>query len=84
MAHKKGQGASRNNRDSNAQSRGIKAYGDQLVTAGSIIVRQLGTRFRPGRNVRRGTDYTLFSTVDGRVAFESRNRVSVYPVADEK
>ena len=83
MAHKKGQGASRNNRDSNAQSRGLKAYGDQFVTAGSIIVRQLGTKFKPGKNVRRGSDYTLFATVDGRVSFETRKRVSVMPVAEE-
>jgi len=83
MAHKKGQGASRNNRDSNAQSRGLKAYGDQFVTSGSIIVRQLGTKFKPGKNVRRGNDDTLFATIDGRVSFETRNRVSVMPVAEE-
>jgi len=79
MAHKKGQGASRNNRDSNSKSRGLKAAGGQYVSAGSIIVRQLGTRFRPGKNVRRASDDSLFSVVDGHVAFESRNRVSVYP-----
>ena len=82
MAHKKGQGASRNNRDSNAKSRGLKAYGGQFVPAGSIIVRQLGTKFKPGKNVRRGNDDSLFSLVDGKVEFESRSRVSVYP-ADE-
>jgi len=80
MAHKKGQGASRNNRDSNAQYRGVKVYGDQIVSAGSIIVRQLGTKFKAGRNVKRGSDDTLFATAAGRVQFESRNRVSVYPV----
>jgi len=81
MAHKKGQGASRNNRDSNAQYRGVKAYGDQVVTSGSIIVRQLGTKFKAGKNVRRAGDDSLFATIDGRVAFETRGRVSVYPVA---
>ena len=80
MAHKKGQGASRNNRDSNAQYRGVKAFGSQVVTAGSIIVRQLGTKFKPGKNVRRGSDDTLFATVNGRVEFETRRRVSVYPL----
>jgi len=83
MAHKKGQGASRNNRDSNAQYRGIKAYGDQIVTAGSIIVRQLGTKFKPGKNVKRGSDDTLFATAAGRVQFDSRRRVSVYPVEQQ-
>ena len=80
MAHKKGQGASRNDRDSNAQYRGVKVYGSQVVTAGSIIVRQLGTKFKPGKNVRRAGDDSLFATVDGRVEFESRGRVSVYPL----
>ncbi len=79
MAHKKGQGASRNNRDSNSKSRGLKASGGQFVTAGSIIVRQLGTKFKPGKNVRRASDDSLFSVVDGEVSFESRSRVSVYP-----
>ena len=82
MAHKKGQGASRNNRDSNSKSRGLKASGGQFVTAGSIIVRQLGTKFKPGKNVRRGSDDSLFSVADGEVAFESRNRVSVYPAGE--
>ena len=83
MAHKKGVGSSRNGRDSNAQRLGVKAFGGEFVTAGSIIVRQRGTRFHPGRNVRRGRDDSLFSTVDGVVAFETfrrrENSVSVYP-----
>jgi len=78
MAHKKGQGASRNGRDSNPQNRGLKVYGGQLVKPGQIILRQCGTRFRPGFNVKLGRDYTLFSLIDGRVKFESRNRISVY------
>jgi len=78
MAHKKGQGATRNGRDSNPQHRGLKAYGGQIVKTGEIIVRQCGTVFRPGVNVKQGRDFTLFSLVDGRVAFESRNRVSVH------
>ncbi len=78
MAHKKGQGASRNGRDSNPQNRGLKAYGGQLVRPGEIIVRQCGTRFRPGMNVKQGRDFTIFAVIEGRVKFESRNRVSVY------
>jgi len=85
MAHKKGQGSSRNGRDSNAQRRGAKAYGGQFVTAGSILFRQLGTKIHPGKNVKAGRDHTLFSVVDGVVTFErldkTRKRVSVYPVA---
>ncbi|MFO7898817.1 MAG: 50S ribosomal protein L27 [Planctomycetota bacterium] len=77
MAHKKGQGASRNGRDSNAQHRGLKAFGGQSVKAGTIIMRQCGTRFRPGRNVGLGRDYTLFAKTDGRVAFDTGRRVSV-------
>jgi len=80
MAHKKGQGASRNNRDSNAQSRGVKVFGDQVVTAGSIIVRQVGTKFHAGKNVKRGGDDSLFATAAGRVVFGTRKRVSVIPV----
>jgi large subunit ribosomal protein L27 len=79
MAHKKGQGSTRNGRDSLAKSRGIKAYGDEFVKAGSIIVRQCGTKFHPGKNVGMGSDYTLFAKVSGRVKFESRRRISVYP-----
>jgi large subunit ribosomal protein L27 len=74
MAHKKGQGSSRNGRDSNAQRRGVKVYGGQACRAGSIIVRQLGTVFHPGPNVGVGADYTLFALVDGRVKFETRKR----------
>lgn len=83
MAHKKGQGSSRNGRDSNPQYRGVKLYDGQTCTAGSILVRQLGTRFHPGRNVGAGKDWTLYSKVDGVVRFEVRNRrkqISVYPV----
>ncbi|TSA53508.1 MAG: 50S ribosomal protein L27 [Planctomycetaceae bacterium] len=84
MAHKKGQGSSRNGRDSNAQRRGVKVYAGQLVSAGSIIIRQLGTRIHPGNNVGMGKDYTVFSKIDGIVQFErfgkSRKKVSVYTV----
>ena len=79
MAHKKGQGSSRNGRDSNAQYRGVKRYGGEKVSAGTIIVRQLGTRFRPGRNVGLGRDYTLFATADGIVEFGSGRRVHIIP-----
>jgi large subunit ribosomal protein L27 len=85
MAHKKGQGSSRNGRDSNAQRLGVKAFGGQRVRGGSIILRQHGTRWKPGRNVGLGKDHTLFATVDGFVRFEdhgSRGRlVSVVPAA---
>lgn len=83
MAHKKGQGSSRNGRDSNAQYRGVKVFGDQSVTAGSILVRQVGQSFKPGKNVGVGKDYTLWARVDGVVKFERRGRsgvkISVYP-----
>jgi large subunit ribosomal protein L27 len=72
MAHKKGGGSSKNGRDSNPQFLGIKAYGGQTVTAGSIIVRQRGTRFNPGFNVGIGTDDTLFALKDGKVEFQGR------------
>ncbi len=72
MAHKKGQGSSRNGRDSNAQFRGVKLFGGQAVKAGSIIVRQSGTKFFPGSNVGMGRDYTLFATTDGQVCFRGR------------
>lgn len=78
MAHKKGQGSSKNGRDSNPQMRGVKRFGGQFVTAGSIIVRQCGTKFKPGLNVGLGRDHTLFSLVDGVVKFETRSRVSVH------
>ena len=80
MAHKKGQGSSRNGRDSNPKYRGIKCYGGETVPAGSIIVRQCGTKFNPGFNVGQGRDYTLFARVNGVVRFESGKKVSVYPL----
>ena len=83
MAHKKGVGSSRNGRDSNPQFLGVKRFGGQLVRAGNILVRQRGTKFHPGKNVRRATDDTLFAVADGLVKFEHKNkkryRVSVYP-----
>ena len=82
MAHKKGQGSSRNGRDSNSQRRGVKVFGGETVSAGSILVRQLGTVIHPGHNVKLGRDYTLFATVDGVVKYErqgrDRKKVSVY------
>jgi large subunit ribosomal protein L27 len=84
MAHKKGAGSTRNGRGSNSQRRGIKVYGGEAVTAGSILVRQVGSTIHPGRNVRLGKDYTLFSLIDGVVKYEWRSndqrKVSVYPV----
>ena len=81
MAHKKGQSSSRNGRDSNPKFRGVKAYGSEQVTAGSVIVRQVGTKFRPGKNVGQGRDFTLFALVDGTVEFnKDQRRVSVVPV----
>jgi large subunit ribosomal protein L27 len=82
MAHKKGVGSSRNGRDSNSQRLGVKRYGGETVRAGGILVRQRGTRFHPGRNVKIGSDDTLFATIDGVVKFETvrrRQAVSVYP-----
>lgn len=75
MAHKKGQGSSRNGRDSNAQRLGTKVGDGQTVTAGSILVRQQGTRFKPGNNVKRGNDDTLFATAEGKVEFQNRGRL---------
>jgi large subunit ribosomal protein L27 len=72
MAHKKGQGSSRNGRDSNGQRRGIKTYGGEAVRTGSILVRQCGTPFKPGLNVARGRDDTLFALADGKVCFRGR------------
>jgi large subunit ribosomal protein L27 len=74
MAHKKGQGSSRNGRDSNAQRRGVKKYGGERVKAGSILVRQVGTRFHAGKNVGMGTDYTLFALTEGTVHFDKDGR----------
>ena len=86
MAHKKGQGATRNGRDSKAQFRGVKVFGGQVVTAGSIIVRQVGSSFHAGRNVGTGKDYTLWARIDGTVQFErmgkDRQRVAVLPIAE--
>ena len=74
MAHKKGLGSSKNGRDSNAQRLGLKAFGGQLVTGGSILVRQRGTKFKPGENVGRGKDDTLFACVPGTVVFETKGK----------
>jgi large subunit ribosomal protein L27 len=74
MAHKKGQGSSRNGRDSNGQRRGVKKFGGQKVVAGNILVRQVGTKFHPGRNVGQGSDFTLFALVDGVVSFDREGR----------
>ena len=74
MAHKKGQGSSRNGRDSNAQRRGVKRYGGQAVRAGNILVRQVGNSFHPGKNVGQGKDFTLFALVDGTVNFDRKGR----------
>jgi large subunit ribosomal protein L27 len=83
MAHKKGVGSSRNGRDSNAQRLGVKRFGGQLVSGGSILVRQRGTRFKPGTNVGIGSDDTLFAAITGIVKFEDKGRkgrfISVYP-----
>jgi large subunit ribosomal protein L27 len=85
MAHKKGGGSSRNGRDSNAQRLGVKRFGGQTVSAGSILVRQRGTKMHPGSNVGIGSDDTLFAMIDGVVKFErlgkTKQRVSVYPPA---
>tara|TARA_Y100000758_G_C15895137_1_gene365598 strand:- start:329 stop:586 length:258 start_codon:yes stop_codon:yes gene_type:complete len=85
MAHKKGVGSSKNNRDSNAQRLGVKRFGGEKVNAGTIIVRQRGTRVHPGTNVMKGGDDTLFAKIDGQVKFENfgkkRKRVSVYAAA---
>jgi large subunit ribosomal protein L27 len=82
MAHKKGGGSSRNGRDSQSKRLGVKRFGGQLVTAGSIIVRQRGTKFLAGQNVGTGRDWTLYALVDGRVAFSSdRKHITVQPEA---
>lgn len=79
MAHKKGQGSSRNGRDSNPQYRGVKRYGGEHVVAGNILVRQVGTRIKPGRNVQMGRDYTLFAVAAGVVEFRPNRTVHVMP-----
>ena len=85
MAHKKGGGSTKNGRDSNSKRLGVKRYDTELVTAGTIIVRQRGTRIHPGENVGTGKDWTLFALVDGIVKYErqgkDRKQVSVYPAA---
>ena len=84
MAHKKAGGSTNNGRDSNAKRLGVKKYGGEQVSAGAIIIRQRGTRIRPGNNVGLGRDYTIYAKTDGKVQFEwaakGRRRVSVYPV----
>jgi large subunit ribosomal protein L27 len=83
MAHKKGGGSTRNGRDSQSKRLGVKRYDGELVSSGSILVRQRGTKFKPGTNVGLGRDFTLFATVDGYVKFENirdkRKQISVYP-----
>ena len=83
MAHKKGQGSSRNGRDSSAQYRGVKVFGGERVSAGSVLVRQVGSTFHAGQNVGTGKDYTLWARIDGVVKYEregkNRRRISVYP-----
>jgi len=82
MAHKKGQGSSRNGRDSNAQRRGVKRFGGQKVIAGNILVRQVGTKFHPGHGVGMGNDYTLYALIDGQVRFDRKGRrVNVQPAS---
>lgn len=81
MAHKKGQGSSRNGRDSNPQHRGFKRYGGEFVTAGTIILRQVGTRFLPGHNMGMGRDYTIFAMTDGVVRFGTQRKIHIDPVA---
>jgi large subunit ribosomal protein L27 len=78
MAHKKGQGSTRNARDSNAQRLGVKKYGGEKVTSGSILVRQRGTRYNPGNNVGLGKDDTLFATSDGTVQFQNRGQRGMF------
>jgi large subunit ribosomal protein L27 len=83
MAHKKGAGSSRNGRDSNSKRLGVKRYGGEFVIPGNIIVRQKGTKFRPGNHVGLGRDYTIYSLIEGQVTFENkhgRKYISVYPV----
>ena len=80
MAHKKGQGSSRNGRDSNAQRRGVKKFGGERVQPGNILVRQVGTKYHPGKGVGQGNDYTLFALVEGQVMFDREGRrVNVVP-----
>ncbi len=82
MAHKKAGGSSRNGRDSRGQRRGVKRFGGQRVTAGTILVRQCGTRFKPGQNVGLGNDYTLYALTDGTVRYQAGRRVHIDPLAE--
>ena len=82
MAHKKGQGSTHNGRASNPQFRGVKRWGGQRVTAGTILVRQCGTRFKPGHNVGLGNDFTLYALTDGTVRYQTGRRVHVDPLAE--
>ena len=82
MAHKKGQGSSRNGRDSNAQRRGVKKFGDEEVIPGNIIIRQCGTKYHPGENVGMGTDYTIYSLVEGKVQFQKRRKDKMFVNVD--
>jgi large subunit ribosomal protein L27 len=86
MAHKKGQGSSRNGRDSPGQHRGVKVFGGEQVSAGNILVRQVGTKVHPGRNVGMGRDFTLFALVDGQVKYQKKagDRTYVHVVAPQK
>jgi large subunit ribosomal protein L27 len=81
MAHKKGQGSTRNGRDSNPQFRGVKRFGGETVKSGTILVRQCGTRYKPGKNTGLGKDYTIYSRIEGVVRFQSGRRVHVDPIA---
>jgi large subunit ribosomal protein L27 len=81
MAHKKGQGSTRNGRDSNPQYRGVKHYAGERVLSGHILVRQVGSRLKPGKNVRMGRDFTLYAVADGIVEFQPNRRVHVRPHA---
>ena len=85
MAHKKGQGSTQNNRDSAGRRLGVKKYGNELVRAGNIIIRQRGTKMHPGKNVGMGKDHTIYALIDGRVSFErkdkKRQQISVIPAA---
>lgn len=83
MAHKKGGGSTRNGRDSHSQRLGVKRYGGQIVTGGSILVRQRGTKFHPGTNVKRAKDDSLFALIDGVVKFENNRKISVYPIVEK-
>ena len=82
MAHKKGQGSTRNGRTSNPQFRGVKRFGGQTVTAGTILVRQCGTRYKPGKHTGLGKDYTIFALVDGTVRYQEGRRVHVAPAVE--